>query len=53
MEYIFNYIIRHNGSGDYDSEELQNEILSEIKGNCGAEIYFSPVEKKKIEYNNN
>ena len=53
MEYIFNYIIRHNGSGDYDSEELQNEILSEIRGNCGAEIHFSAVDKKKIEYNNN
>ena len=46
MEYIFNYIIRHNGSGDYDSVELENEILEEITCNGGAEIYFNEKEKK-------
>ena len=48
MEYIFQYIIWHDGSGDYDSEELQNEILSEIRGNGGAEIYFNEIEKEPL-----
>lgn len=53
MEYIFQYIIWHNGSSEYNSVELENEILEEITCNGGAEIHFSAVDKKKIEYNNN
>ena len=51
MEYIFQYIIWHDGSEPYDSEELQAEILENITCNGGAEIYFNEIEKEKFECN--
>ena len=40
MEYIFQYIIWHDGAEPYDSEELESEIIENITSNGGAEIYF-------------
>ena len=44
MEYIFQYIIWHDGAELYDSEELQSEIIENITCNGGAEIYFNEKE---------
>jgi hypothetical protein len=44
MEYIFQYIIWHDGAEPYDSEELQSEIIENITCNGGAEIYFNEKE---------
>ena len=44
MEYIFQYIIWHDGSEPYDSKELQYEILENINCGGGSEIYFNEKE---------
>tara|TARA_R100000541_G_scaffold42454_4_gene49792 strand:- start:1936 stop:2547 length:612 start_codon:yes stop_codon:yes gene_type:complete len=51
MEYIFQYIIWHDGAEPYDSEELQNEIIENINCNGGAEIYFNKAKEKHFQTN--
>lgn len=44
MEYIFRYIIWHDGAEPYDSEELKDEIIENLVCNGGVEIYFNEKE---------